>query len=323
LCLVGLVLVSCTMSDLADSGPEFFAQLSLPPEISFPGSWASVQPQDATIAAQDLASQLGGTPETLPPAGGSTDSVSAKGKENVATAPALCISLAVHDGTFLSPADRLVCLGQEEVGAFLAVVHMALTPNTKTQPFLIVLGAPLVPWDVEEVPRLSLGVGATLGPHNVVSCPTLSFPMGFCTHWSTRANVNAGIAVDQLIKGSADTLLALDSFQALKLMIISAAAALPDDSAWSPLFSTGNPALSEGKSPQLLFSSDDPDTSMEGLFVHFSALPLPPNHGLPLGFVARPAAMASAQAYVSALKLWSGVTDACWDLLGLDHQSLL
>ena len=150
------------------------------------------------------------------------------------------------------------------------------------KPFLIVLGAPLVPWDNEEVPRLSLGVGATLGPHNVVSCPTLSFPMGFCTHWSTRANANAGIAVDQLIEGSADTLLALDSFQALKLMIISAAAAPPDDSAWSL-------------------------TSMEGLFVHFSALPLPPNNGLPLGFVARPAATSSAQ---SALKLWSGITDA-------------
>jgi len=131
------------MSDLADSGPEFFAQLLLPPEISFPGSWASVQPQDA---AQGLASQLGGTPETLPPVGGSTDSVSAKGKEHVATAPALCISLAVHDGTFLSPADRLVRLGQEEVGAFLAVVHMALMANTKTQPFLIVLGAPSVLW---------------------------------------------------------------------------------------------------------------------------------------------------------------------------------
>jgi len=222
------------MSDLADSGPEFFAQLSLPPEISLPGSWASVQPQDATIAAQGLASLLGGTPETLPPAGGSTDSVSAKGKETVATAPALCISLAVHDGTFLSPADHLVCLGQEEVGALLAVVHMALTADTKTQPFLIFLGAPSVPWDVEEVPRLSLGVGATLGPHNVVSCPTLSFPMGFCTHWLTRANATASVAVDLLIEGSANTLLALDAFQALKLMIISAAAAPQDDSAWSP-----------------------------------------------------------------------------------------
>jgi len=42
------------MSEIADSGPEFFAQLSLPPEISFPGSWASVKPQDATIAAQGL-----------------------------------------------------------------------------------------------------------------------------------------------------------------------------------------------------------------------------------------------------------------------------
>jgi hypothetical protein len=52
---------------------------------------------------------------------------------------------------------------------------------------------------------------------------------------------------------------------------------------------------------------------MEGLFVHFSALPLPPNHGLPLGFVARPAAMSSARAYLSALKLWSGITDARWD----------
>jgi hypothetical protein len=135
-----------------------------------------------------------------------------------------------------------------------------LNGEHQTQPFLIVLGAPLVPWDIEEVPRLSLGVGATLGPHNVVSCPTLSFLMVFCTHRSTRANANAGVAVDQLIKGSANTLLALDSFQALKLMIIPAAAAPPDDSAWSPLFSTGNPALPEGKSPQLSFSSDNPDT---------------------------------------------------------------
>jgi len=276
------------MSEIADSGPKFFAQLSLPPEISFPGSWASVQPQDATIAAQGLASQLGGTLETLPPAGGSTDSVSAKGKENVATAPALCISLAVHGGTFLSPADRLVRLGQEEVGGFLGVVHMALTANTKTQPFLIVLGAPLIPWDVEEVPRLSLGVGATLGPHNVVSCPTLSYPMGFCTHRSTRANANAGVAVDQLIEGSANTLLALDSFQALKVMIISAAAAPPDDSTWSPLFSTGNPALPEDKLPQLLFSSDDPDTPMEGLFVHFSAISAASKSRLTSGFCGSP-----------------------------------
>ena len=124
---------------------RIFAQLSLPPEISFPGSWASVQPQDATIAAQGLGSQLGGTPETPTLAGGSADSLSTKGKKHVATAPALCISLAMHGGTFLSPADSLVCLGQEEVRAFLAVVHMALTANTKTQPwFLIVLGAPSV-----------------------------------------------------------------------------------------------------------------------------------------------------------------------------------
>jgi len=52
---------------------------------------------------------------------------------------------------------------------------------------------------------------------------------------------------------------------------------------------------------------------MEGWCVHFSALLLPPNHGLPLGFVARPAAMSSAQVYVSAIMIWSGITDACWD----------
>jgi hypothetical protein len=138
--------------------------------------------------------------------------------------------------------------------------------------------------------------------------------MGFCTHRSTRANANAGaLAIDQLIKGSADTLLALNSFQALKLMIILAAAAPPDGSAWSPLFSTENPALPEGESPHLLFSLDNPDTPMEGLFVHFSALPLPPNHGLPLGFVACPATMLLAQAYVSVIKIWSGITDARWD----------
>ena len=62
-----------------------------------------------------------------------------------------------------------------------------LNGEHQTQPFLIVLGAPLVPWDVEEVPRLSLGVGATLGPHNVVSCPTLSFLMVFL-----YSSVNSG-----------------------------------------------------------------------------------------------------------------------------------
>jgi len=47
--------------------------------------------------------------------------------------------------------------------------------------------------------------------------------------------------------------------------------------------------------------------------VHVAALPLPPSHGLALGFVAKPAAMTSARKLVDALETWLGLTDARWD----------
>jgi hypothetical protein len=49
--------------------------------------------------------------------------------------------------------------------------------------------------------------------------------MGFAIHRFTRASTDAGTAVDQLTDGSSDTLLALDSFQALCLMLVTAAEA--------------------------------------------------------------------------------------------------
>jgi len=137
--------------------------------------------------------------------------------------------------------------------------------------------------------------------------------MGFCTHRSTRARADAGNALDHMVDGSANFLLALDGFQALRLMIISASNAPSDDSPWAPLFSVGSPALPENESPQLALSSES--GTMEGLYVHFAALPLPPSHGLPLGFVAQPAAMTSARKFVDALETWSGLTDAPWDYL--------
>jgi len=87
--------------------------------------------------------------------------------------------------------------------------------------------------------------------------------MGFCTHRSTRASADAGDALDHMVDGSADVLLALDEFQALRLMIILASNAPSDNSPWAPLFSVGSPALPEKESPQLALSSDS--GTMEGL----------------------------------------------------------
>ena len=110
LCCVS-VSFSCTMSSLAESGPDFFEQLSLPDEVSFPASWASVTPRDAGLAKQGLDLQMGGsTPDLL----------FTSGMENPTSTPALCKSLAMLDGMFLSPANRMVRMGHEEVGVFLA-----------------------------------------------------------------------------------------------------------------------------------------------------------------------------------------------------------
>jgi len=48
------------MSNTDTSGPDFFAQLSLPPEIALPALWASIKPRSLEEVSQGLASQLGG-----------------------------------------------------------------------------------------------------------------------------------------------------------------------------------------------------------------------------------------------------------------------
>jgi hypothetical protein len=53
--------------------------------------------------------------------------------------------------------------------------------------------------------------------------------------------------------------------------------------------------------------------NVSSLWVHFSAIPLPPDHGLPLGFVANPLAMTSARAFITELEAWSHLKDHGWD----------
>ena len=181
------------------------------------------------------------------------------------------------------------------------MVCVRLAPDRPSQPFLIVLGAPLVSWDFEINTRQALGADTTVGHGRLVPCPPTSYPMGFCTHRSTRASVDAGNALDHMVNGSAEVLLALDGCQALRLMIILASNAPSDNSPWAPLFTVGSPALPENELPQLALSLES--GTMEGLYVHFAALPLPPSHGLPLGFfVAQPATMTSARKFVDALE---------------------
>ena len=213
---------------------------------------------------------------------------------------------------FLSSADRVIGMGNEEVGVLLAVVRVRSAPDSTSQRFLLVLGLPVVPWEVVALPRLSLGGHEQLGPYSV-ACPRNCYPMGFTTHRSTRARTDAGAAVDQLTYGSSDTLLALDGFQALRLMLVTAGKVPSASSPWSPLFSSGAPVLPEGEATR--FVSGTEESAVVGMWIHCSALPLPPHHGLPLGFVANPAFMSSSASFVQALESWSGVTDSRWDWL--------
>jgi hypothetical protein len=169
----------------------------------------------------------------------------------------------------------MIGMGNKEVGALLAVVRVCSAPDSTSQPFLLALGSPVVPSEV------SLGGHEQLGPYSV-ACPPNNYPVGFTTYRSTRASTDAGAAVDQLTDGSSDTLLALDGFQALNLMLVTAATAPSASSPWSPLFSLGAPVLPEGKATRFVSGTD---ASAVGMWIHFSALPLPPHHGLPLGFV--------------------------------------
>ena len=206
----------------------------------------------------------------------STEAFPFFGKESLSTsAPALCRVLATHQSVFLSSTDRMIGMGNKEVGALLAVVRVCSAPDSTSQPFLLALGSPVVPSEV------SLGGHEQLGPYSV-ACPPNNYPVGFTTYRSTRASTDAGAAVDQLTDGSSDTLLALDGFQALNLMLVTAATAPSASSPWSPLFSLGAPVLPEGKATRFVSGTD---ASAVGMWIHFSALPLPPHHGLPLGFV--------------------------------------
>jgi len=304
LCCFGLA-CSCTMSDPATSGPDFFAQLSLPPEIALPALWASIKPRSLDEVTQ--------CPPPLTASSSNatlTEAFPFSGKESLSTsAPALCRVLATHQSVFLS---SMIGMGNEEVGALLAVVRVRSAPNSTSQLFLLVLGSPVVPWEVVALPRLSLGGHEQLGPYSVACSPN-RYPMGFTTHRSTRASTDAGAAVNQLTNGRSDTLLALDGFQALRLMLVTAGEAPSASSPWSPLFSLGAPVLPEGEASR--FVSGTEELAVVGMWINFSALPLPPHHGLPLGFVANPASMSSSASFVQALESWSGVTDLRWDWL--------
>jgi hypothetical protein len=114
-----------------------------------------------------------------------------------------------------------------------------------------------------------------------------------------------------------DTPLALDGLQALCLMIIATDGSdnPGESSPWAPFYSaSGQPALPIGDSP--VFATRLPEEeagNASSLWVHFSAIPLPPDHGLPLGFVASPLAMTSARAFITELEAWSHLKDHLWD----------
>jgi hypothetical protein len=114
-----------------------------------------------------------------------------------------------------------------------------------------------------------------------------------------------------------DTLLALNGLQALRLMIIATDGT--DDpgesSSWAPFYSaSGQSALPAVESP--VFATRLPEEeagNVSSLWVHFSAIPLPRDHGIPLGFVANPSAMTSARTFIGELEAWSHLKDHCWD----------
>jgi hypothetical protein len=133
--------------------------------------------------------------------------------------------------------------------------------------------------------------------------------MAFTTHRATRASFSTAEAVESMEAADTDTLLALDGLQALCLVIIATNGSDNPGtlSLWAPFYSaSGQPTLPEGESP--VFATRLPEeeaANVSNLWVHFSAIPLPPDHRLPLGFVANPSAMTSARAFISALESWS------------------
>ena len=200
---------------------------------------------------------------------------------------------------FLSSADSYIGLGKEEAGALLIVARVRLAPDKLSDPFITVLGAPAVPWHVDGgIPALDLGLGSTLGLDGV-SCPPPAFPMAFTSHRSTRASASTADAVQALDDNNSDTLLALDGLEALCLLINATDGTdnPGESSPWALFYSaSGQPALPVGDSP--VFATRLPEEeagNVSSLWVHFSAIPLPPDHALPLGFVANPSAMTSAR----------------------------
>ena len=77
-------------------------------------------------------------------------------------APALCRVLPR-----ISAADRRIGMGNKEVGAHLTVIRVRSVPDSTSQPFLLVLGLPVVPREVVALPWLSLGGHEQLGPYSV------------------------------------------------------------------------------------------------------------------------------------------------------------
>jgi len=179
------------------------------------------------------------------------------------------------------------------------------------------LAPPAVPWHVDGgIPALDLDLGPTVGTDEV-SCPPLVFPLALTTHCLTRASASPADAVQALDDEGSDTLLALDGLQALRLMIIATNGT--DDpgesSPWAPFYSaSGQPALPAGESP--VFATRLPEEeagNVSNLWVHFSAIPLPPDHGIPFGFVANPSAMTSACTFIGELEAWSHLKEHRWD----------
>jgi hypothetical protein len=123
--------------------------------------------------------------------------------------------------------------------------------------------------------------------------------MAFTSHRSTRASASPANAVQAFDNNNSDTLLALDGLQALCLLINATDGTdnPGESSPWAPFYSaSGQPALPVGDSP--VFATRLPEEeagNVSSLWVHFSAIPLPPDHAPPLGFVANPSAMTSAR----------------------------
>ena len=111
--------------------------------------------------------------------------------------------------------------------------------------------------------------------------------MAFTSHQATRASASPADAVQALDDNGSDTLLALDGLQALRLIIIATDGTdNPGESLpWAPFYSaSGQPALPAGESP--VFATRLPEEeagNVSSLWVHFSAIPLPRDHGIPLG----------------------------------------